>query len=817
MTDSLRFVGSARRAALGSQLAISVNGTSLSVPLATYGAGDVVGVDPGEIVRRVPDAGAINHPPNMFPFVELRHPDYPWRVSPGGGRLSPWLVLVVFDAAAVQVAHVQGAPLPVISVDSSALPRLDEAYAWAHAQIGGDASLTIEAIVDQHPELCLSRLVAPHQLAPRSRYVACIVPAFEAGRLAGLGKPVPDPAASTPAWTTGPVELPVYDSWTFTTADVGDFETLARRLKPVDLTGRARPWQIDVGAVADAGTTVAMPSALRPVGTTDSWTGATRDTARTTLEGWLAKEAAMSGPVVGPPLYGGLAAAATKPVPGWLAQLDCDPRMRAVAALGAAVVRDDQEAVVAQAWDQIGHLRRVNRERDGAALSDLVVPRLAVRHLAPAGDAALAIARPAWRRIRAGNTPVASAVAASTVPDALVSARFRRIASVRLRGAAKALAGAVAVANQRTPTLGVLPPNPPQLLTPQTLTRAQPTHSILAAAVSPVIDAGVAVLAARKLTEVRVARPKPLAIGDIATTLVASLSTSTAPQRFRARFDPGDLAHEPTTTAPLVNEIDLPYALLGPLAARDRRYIVGGVDVPLDTVGLLELDPQFIEAALIGASHELVRELQWRGAPVDRRVTPFKEFFDARGTDAGGDIAPVATWPLTDDLGAHVRDRDAAVIVVRGELVRRFPDALIYLARAARPSGRREPSTEVRLPRFRGALSTDTVIVGVDLTANALRGPDGLGWYIVIAEQAGAPKFGLDEPSAEPFETWDDVSWANVTVNAGYIGVAASRPQPASPGSWKWGQDGAHMAAITFQHPVSISIHCAMLLPARNS
>ena len=53
-----------------------------------------------------------------------------------------------------------------------------------------------------------------------------------------------------------------------------------------------------------------------------------------------------------------------------------------------------------------------------------------------------------------------------------------------------------------------------------------------------------------------------------------------------------------------------------PLAAwLDPGLLLAGVDLPPDTAGLLEVNGAFVEALLVGANHELARELLWRGVP----------------------------------------------------------------------------------------------------------------------------------------------------------------------------------------------------------
>ena len=117
------------------------------------------------------------------------------------------------------------------------LPPLDESWAWAHAQVLDDA---VDDALAHRPLATLSRLVAPRRLEPYRRYISCLVPAFEAGRQAGLGVPADGPdAALAPAWTrdAATVELPVYHHWTFATGRGGDFRSLARKLR----AGATRP------------------------------------------------------------------------------------------------------------------------------------------------------------------------------------------------------------------------------------------------------------------------------------------------------------------------------------------------------------------------------------------------------------------------------------------------------------------------------------------------------------------------------------------------------------------------------------------------
>ena len=71
--------------------------------LTVVGPGEVVGLDPRQIIRTDPLRGATDAEPNMLVQVELDRPDLPWLFTPAAAdvnsRLRPWLVLVVVGGA----------------------------------------------------------------------------------------------------------------------------------------------------------------------------------------------------------------------------------------------------------------------------------------------------------------------------------------------------------------------------------------------------------------------------------------------------------------------------------------------------------------------------------------------------------------------------------------------------------------------------------------------------------------------------------------------------------------------------------------------
>ena len=817
----------------GSPLVVRTAGQDVPVPVNRFGTGDITGIQPDQVLRREPPPRSVGFQPSLFPFIELRAADLPWRLSPATpnslGHLRPWLALIVVpvEGDTSPVVRIAGAPLPAIDLTADALPRMNETHLWAHVQAPVDA-----------PDRAIARIIAARALVPRTRYVACLVPTYEAGRRAGLGIDVGDPHSPAPAWSTEAVRLPVLDHWFFSTTDAGDFETLARRLVPRDLSQNARPWPIDVSAIAgDAeGNVVPFDTALAPWGWSDSWTGAARAVAAGRLGEWLARVADASAevPAIGPPAYGSMAAASTNvsashAMNEWMSELNLDPRWRAAAALGAEAVRRNQEELVADAWRQMGDLRRANRERDVAALATLVTERLVARHvqvLAP--EAVLSVTAPLLARRKSGTATALHAVNASALPSAVLAPAFRRLAMMKARGGAPALQTFVARMSVRVPSQGALPPEPPALMT---VTRAR---AVMAAVPRPprqpvrprtrkdlVISEGVARLAQRTTRIVNVPRQPVFAVAAMSNAVAQDLFTfRIAGRRVASRINLGDVGRELRPTAPLVAALDVPWPLAEALVEIDARYLMAGIDLPPDTAGLLQINGTFVTASLAGANHEIIRELTWRGARIDRRATPLRRFFDRRGSGNAGspDVAPVASWPLPSSLEANFALTGRAVIVLRGELIRRFPNASVHAARAIREGALRKPGTDVRLPLFRGTITEDTMFAGFDLTPAAMRGTaDGLGWYVVITEQPSAPRFGLDEASEHQLRTWNDLAWNDVTVFNGYVAGDALQRTPSEPGALRWAQNAAHVAGITYQRLVAIAIHAADMLPRESS
>jgi hypothetical protein len=294
---------------------------------------------------------------------------------------------------------------------------------------------------------------------------------------------------------------------------------------------------------------------------------------------------------------------------------------------------------------------------------------------------------------------------------------------------------------------------------------------------------------------------------------------------------PEGITRPPDPLAQVRGAPTFPVPLVELLGAVDREYVLPGLqDVDANTVGLVEVNRRFVEAALVGANHEMAGELAWRLYPVERRATFFRRFW-AR-PPGSLDIPAVAEWAADSDLGdnAFGSPEGELILVVRGDLVRRYPGTVIYAAQATFSGDRRvlvDPPIEVH-PTLSASLAPDVMLRGFPLTENQVRGgdPDPLsnptaGWFFVIASQPTEPRFGLDVADAtKPLTDRKSLNWAHLgrdgdlsTVSHATVGALA---EPVL-GPLTWGRDAAQQAAITLQDPVRIVVHARHLLGLRSA
>ena len=320
-------------------------------------------------------------------------------------------------------------------------------------------------------------------------------------------------------------------------------------------------------------------------------------------------------------------------------------------------------------------------------------------------------------------------------------------------------------------------------------------------------------------------------------------------------------------------EFDIP--MYEPLLGLSDEHFLPNIDkIPPNTITLLETNQRFIEAYMMGLNHAFASELLWREYPTDQRGSYFRQFWDPSGVidregrskeelrEALRDIPPIHTWSRFSKLGDHDHREEQGdkenevVLVIRGDLLKKYPNAVIYAQKARwQPEGgpidaslprdfeTTGPAADrLRAPLYEARVKPDITFIGFDLTAEEVQGgsgepgDDAPGWFFVIKERPGEPRFGLDIDSAPVIHTWNDLSWPDVfdpVADNGFLRVGGGAPSisltpfaedAGTPDetlqqheedaaiSWGPGMNAAEIAYVLYQVPVLVAVHGSQML-----
>jgi hypothetical protein len=305
-----------------------------------------------------------------------------------------------------------------------------------------------------------------------------------------------------------------------------------------------------------------------------------------------------------------------------------------------------------------------------------------------------------------------------------------------------------------------------------------------------------------------------------------------------------------------------------------ERFLPGIKHLPQNTITLLETNQRFIEAYMVGLNHEFARELLWREYPTDQRGSYFRQFWDVSGVrntenlsaealrEKLKDIPPIHLWSKFSQLGDHDHreqpgeKEDEVVLVIRGELLKRYPTAVIYAQRARwqlDDDGKIDPTQErlfetggnaednILLPLYEAEAAPDVFFRGFDLKASEAKGGSGTGsgadldpgWFFVIKERPGEPRFGLDIDRPGELNVWNDLAWPDVLGGGEpflqITGATPTKTLTAPTGDdlaekeeqynedkklhWHAGTNAAELAYILYQAPMLVAVHGSVMLP----
>jgi len=214
------------------------------------------------------------------------------------------------------------------------------------------------------------------------------------------------------------------------------------------------------------------------------------------------------------------------------------------------------------------------------------------------------------------------------------------------------------------------------------------------------------------------------------------LKKAVSQERFQQHGELGPFTYAPKFSTPMYE----------PLRDQFPDMLLPGLDkIPNDRATLLTVNAPFIEAYMVGLNHELSREFLWREFPTMVNVTYFQQFWDARGAENSQDpdiSKPIGDWANGSDLGGHLasgRGGDLTFLLIRSELIIRYPNALIY----ARRIGVNSP--DPLLPILRFSPITGVALVGFPI-ANIQE------WKFFVEEHFTEPYMGPKQGDSDDSE-----------------------------------------------------------------
>ena len=284
----------------------------------------------------------------------------------------------------------------------------------------------------------------------------------------------------------------------------------------------------------------------------------------------------------------------------------------------------------------------------------------------------------------------------------------------------------------------------------------------------------------------------PSSLGASASSAIAARSVS----------ESGDGTGAGTATVMWAPTFSQP--MYEPLRDVSQELLLPGLDViGPDSVLGLETNRRFVESFLVGLNVEMARVLLWRGFPTDQLGTYFEQFWGG-----GADIPLLHLWGGRS-LGDAPTPRENFVMLMRSALLRRYPNAIIYLTPAIASGDGRIPSidpTDEKLPVFSGTAEPDINFLGFAVPADqvANNSPDHpQGYYLVIQQHPTEPRFGL--PDGTP------------TGGASHVSIASAPPTGLPLGGLQWGLNAAHMAGILRRLPVRLAIHASQFFASTST
>ena len=361
--------------------------------LSLVGPADVKQIKPSIISQINPPAINTKRFNNIFmPFIEFYEDDFPWRYTPlpvsNDKQCTPWLVLVAVADDEYKLETTGGKrKVEFILTDNrykEVFPSEKLHKKLAHVQLE-----------QENDKEGVARLLCGSKLPADKRITVFLLPAFETGRLSGLGMNYDNTKIGKLSWADKAKEFPVYYHWSYYTSNKsGTFEEMANKLdmKPTNAYDTLKAnLSVDIAesGLADDGLKldnngeypIDVPVALSPaLGKNTKLREEPTKTYKQNLEKELLLNPVFvenaSGnlptnedPWVVPPVYGARHLL-SKDLNGKTAdgkddvvrEVNLNLRHRIAAGMGASVVKENQESFVHRAWQKVEKINELNQE-----------------------------------------------------------------------------------------------------------------------------------------------------------------------------------------------------------------------------------------------------------------------------------------------------------------------------------------------------------------------------------------------------------------------------------------------------------------------
>ncbi|HRF66821.1 MAG TPA: hypothetical protein PK850_12750 [Ignavibacteria bacterium] len=837
---------------------------TVSKNIELIGPGDIIGINSNAIIKMEPRNWVTNFEPNYLPYIDFYDEEFPWRyspASPNNNRLRPWLFLIVLKEDEFTRMNLPGSVLPVINIkDIKKLPLKNEIWAWAHVHLNDSLknASELETALRDNPNLGCSRILCPRCLEAKQGYHAFLIPTFETGRLAGLGRfgEIQSLDSQLSSWdiSVNDSNFPVYYESYFSTGETGDFETLVRKLKPKDANPEAgkREIRLDTFSYPEA---VPNTDIFFLEGALKTNTSTRKDFLDPELKDFRDKVADFINtnttlnadiPIITPPIYGKWHILHNTPLTsdaGWINELNLDPRNRTAAGFGCEVVRKKQDYYMKLAWEQLEKVNEANRLLMATAFASKVSDNLFAKHIEKQdSEKFFSVTSPVHKEIKIGGQSLQNTALYSSNAGKLSNHSFRKVsnsAGTVLRRLSKSSAKSQQVfsvskmlTTVKTPSFQMPINEVFQKINSMSLNTHVVDNIAPAGFMNSVSSNDISIFKANLNSAFNNFKNNLTHfIGNIeidAPQLALNLNTVklTVVNEYHDYYKNNGFARDqirlngavrllkytiPVMAYPI---IDIPmYTELRDLSL---ECFFPNIDlIPNNSIVLFETNNRFIESFMAGLNYEMARELLWREYPTDQRGSYFRLFWNKNTIPATAtpayDIKEINNWNSQLGNNAPVPGQNNLVLSIKGDLLKKYPNTVIYLAQ------QKDNHTfhNELYPIFGAKVEPDIFFMGFDKTKDEIKGASK-EWFFIIQERPGEVRFGLDvgknikniRINLSP----DTLSWDNVSTDNTYIGISASDSGNLATNGW--GKDSAHMASIFYQKPVLIAIPANELLPA---